>query len=197
MSKHRSTAKSRERMKRADESARKKLTAEPHPMPGFCRGQFDEVEASLDDPYLGLRDFPTPISDALLELSWDIGKCALSDERVFGDLSKDQQLQFTSWLNYAAEQGFAIALYRYAKHLRAVPELAAWNHTRHEGGDKGRKVQQTKKANRIASIQAMLNSGMEPAAIAADLKCSLATVYRALKPATSKPRTASTRSRKR
>lgn len=95
----------------------------------------------------------------------------------------------------AAESGFWLALQRYSKHLRGSREAMAFLRARAAGADKGRAVQQRDKASRSQRIQAMFNSGMEPPAIAADLQCSISTVYRALQCAGKKTGKASTQRR--
>lgn len=105
--------------------------------------------------------------------------------------------QIVENLREAIRTGFVLALARYHRELKSNKEAASILANRTVGLDRGRNTQQRKKADRIGRIQSMFNSGMEPSAIAAKEPCSIATVYRALKPATSKPRKPSKRSRKR
>ncbi len=171
-------------------SKRRKQTtnaSDGHVMPGFTRGNWIEVMDVIDDAQLGRHDFPPKINAAIQAFAFDAKRFALRDRKALRTLDHEQQLDFGAMLLYAAHMGFAMALYRYADVLRHVPELSRWREYRLLAGDRGRESQQREKAARIARIHAMLNNGMEPVAIAADLKCSLATVYRALKPATSKP----------
>ena len=181
-------------------SKRRKQTtnaSDGHVMPGFARGNLIEVMDVIDDPQLGRHDFPPKISAALKAFAHDAMRFALQSREPLQSLNREQRLDFGGMLSYATEMGFAMALYRYAGELRHVPELSRWRESRLRAGDRGRESQQREKSDRINRIQSMLNSGMEPAAIAADLKCSLATVYRALKPATSKPSKAPKKPRRR
>lgn len=105
--------------------------------------------------------------------------------------------ELTLNMREAVRVGFIIALARYQRELKANGEAMGILTARIAGAERGRKSQQRSKSDRIAQIQYMVNSGMDPAAIAADLKCSLATVYRALKPATSKASKAPKKPRRR
>lgn len=166
--------------------------------PGFDRGQFAEVTALMNSADLsnGPATLPVKVNEAVLQLVNDT-VTLIPHMPELGLLSERGLSWIAGMLHYCTSQGFSMALYRYADELQAVPELSAWNKKRAAGAERGRVVQQTKKADRIARIQSMLNSGMEPNAIAAQLGCSISTVYRALEPANSKPRKASKRSRKR
>lgn len=102
-------------------------------------------------------------------------------------VSADDSEYLHSVIRCAAKVGFLIALNRYSTELQAVPELATWHGKRKAGVIKGHETQTRKKSERHARIESMLAQGIEPKEIARQEKCSIATVYRALTPATSKP----------
>lgn len=92
------------------------------------------------------------------------------------------------------ERGFRLAVERYAKQLRNVPELATWRRKRAQGGTKGRASQTAAKLRRAPQAQAMLSEGHDVPEIAKRLGCSISTVYRALNTAaTSQTKVARTR----
>lgn len=95
--------------------------------------------------------------------------------------------QLVADLRSAIRVGFALALVRYARELRANKEAMAILNARVTGGSKGRQSQSRAKADRADRIRLMLNQGIEPRDIARDVGCSISTVYRALTPTTSKP----------
>lgn len=97
----------------------------------------------------------------------------------------------------AVKAGFVLALARYSRELKANKEAMSIVGARADGGDKGRKAQARKKADRAVEIKTLFSQGIEPKDIAREKKCSLATVYRALGPTAEKPSTASRRSRQR
>ena len=80
----------------------------------------------------------------------------------------------------AVEEGFRLAVERYAVQLKRVPELAAWHKKRAQGADKGRASQSVAKLKRSSQAQAMLNAGCDVGEIAKALQCSISTVYRAM-----------------
>ena len=96
----------------------------------------------------------------------------------------------SEFLEGAVLAGFSFALRRYQAQLKAVPELREWHEKRDAAGAKGRATQTNTATSRAARAQSMLNSGMEVAAIAKELRCSVPTVYRYLNtaPKPSKPR---------
>jgi DNA-binding CsgD family transcriptional regulator len=167
----------------------------PHPLPGFVRGQFAEVSRLIDDPNLGLTDMPKEVADAIYALTCDVGRCVARDMPELGRLTAKEWPGVYGLLSYCIEQGFALSLYRYANELRHIPEVARWTETRRQAGDKGRATQEQTKATRAARAQSMLNDGIDVAAIARELKCSIQTVYRYLKPAAAKPTLAKPRKR--
>jgi hypothetical protein len=99
---------------------------------------------------------------------------------------------FARWVIVA---GFEFAMHRYEEQLKNVPELAQWHRKRAAGGDKGRLVQNRAKTSRAARAQSLLNDGMDVMGIAAELECSVATVYRYLNDTANKGRKRSHRSR--
>jgi DNA-binding CsgD family transcriptional regulator len=108
---------------------------------------------------------------------------------------KKENAFVTGLVAVAVEEGFRLAIERYANELRSVPELAKWVRSRDAGGDKGRDTQKQTKATRAARAQSMLSDGIDVAAIARELGCSIQTVYRYLKPAAAKPTPAKPRKR--
>lgn len=90
-------------------------------------------------------------------------------------------------LRRAVKAGFLLAVARYGRELKSNREAMAIIEGRRQGSVKGRDTQKQTKANRAARAQAMLNAGIDVAAIARELKCSISTVYRYLKPAAARP----------
>jgi len=97
-------------------------------------------------------------------------------------------------LRSAIKVGFVLALARYGRELKSNAEAMQIIGARVIGGDKGRMTQANRKQKRRSRVQAMLGQGMDVPAIARELKCSIATVYRALNQPTKNP---SRRSQKR
>jgi transcriptional regulator GlxA family with amidase domain len=87
----------------------------------------------------------------------------------------------------AAEAGFRLALERYAKQLKAVPELAAWHRKREAGRTKGHESQSRAREELAARIRttwaSMEAAGDNPTndTVAAACGCSRRTVQRAFK----------------
>lgn len=77
--------------------------------------------------------------------------------------------------------GFDAALSRYAAQLKSVLELARFYTQRREGGDRGRRTQAQRKADRQRDAHRLLAEGHEVEAIGTALGCSLRTVYRLLR----------------
>ena len=86
-------------------------------------------------------------------------------------------------IQQATVSGFRIALTRYARQLKAVPELAAWHQTRAAAGKKGRAKQSTKKQTRQSEATRMIGEGRTEKEIAERFSVNVSTVYRWLKPA--------------
>jgi hypothetical protein len=90
-------------------------------------------------------------------------------------------------IEQATASGFRIALTRYARQLKAVPELAAWHRTRAAAGKKGRATQSTKKQTRQSEATRMIGQGLTEKEIAERFSVNVSTVYRWLKPAPKSP----------
>ncbi len=126
-----------------------------------------------------------------------------ADAYMFPDgATDDQRMRFALALEASYSRGFYLALARYRDDLRGNSEAMMFLKRRATGAAKGRATQKQTKATRAARAQSMLNDGIDVAAIARELGCSIQTVYRYLKPAAAKatpakPRKRSARSRPR
>jgi hypothetical protein len=120
---------------------------------------------------------------------WDYFK--RYDFRAQGSQGVMQENEFIRDLvEEAIEDGFRLALVRYATQLKHVPELAAWRKKRKQGGDRGREGSTRKKVDLAQRIRdkwaAMEAAGENPtnASVSAAIKqeCgrgSIRTVQRA------------------
>jgi hypothetical protein len=176
---------------KASTGSKKAGRRDTHMMPGFSRGRLAEVlDVLANDSELGAVNLPAPINGELIRWATDAARFALRNSFAKCDLSQDERLSVYGLMAYAAEAGFSMALYRYAKELRDVPELAAWQRKRTVGGDLGRKTasqRREQKAQRIREKWAAMERAGErvtnDAVVAAlkheGVKVSLRTVQRA------------------
>jgi DNA-binding CsgD family transcriptional regulator len=162
----------------------------------FPKGSADELSSSTlaAASRLEAESFPQPVREFLAEVGSYYELC-IADGIGNYDLSDDDREWLMSVARGAVEAGFALALHRYSQHLGLVPELNRWRANRSAGAAKGRAAQEQTKATRAARAQSMLNDGIDVAAIARELGCSIQTVYRYLKPAAAKPTPAKPRKR--
>jgi len=163
--------------------SRQKRAVQSRVMPGFERGNAIEVLGVIDDPQLGQNDFPQKVNTAINCFANDAYRFAVKDCEPLRSLDREQRVVFAGMLAYATHMGFAMAVYRYAKDLKHVPELATWHHRRNDGGDLGRKTQSNRSQDRRSRVRAMLDQGIEVPEIAKALGCSASTVYRLSQPA--------------
>jgi hypothetical protein len=106
---------------------------------------------------------------------WDSFKGYGPRKQLSGEV-KDENEFITDLVMQAAEDGFRLALARYAPQLKHVPELAAWRQERKKGGDKGREGGTRKRVDLAQRIRdkwaAMEAAGENPtnASVAAAIK---------------------------
>jgi hypothetical protein len=118
--------------------------------------------------------------------------------RFFGGSPTPAQLQLLRHAMEASYQrGYYLAILRYEDELKHVPELETWHRQRHEGGIRGRITQASRKQDRQAKVQAMLDQGMDVPEITKALGCSVATVYRLMQPAKPTPAKPAKKARRR
>jgi len=177
--------------------SRQKRAVQSRVMPWFERGNTREVLGVIDDPQLGRNDLPSKVNAAINSFANDAYRFAVQDREPLRSLDREQRLEFAGMLAYAAHIGFAMAVYRYAKDLKHVPELASWHHKRNDGGDRGRKTQSSRSQDRRSRVRAMLDQGIEVPEIAKALGCSASTVYRLSQPAGSTAAKPAKKSRRR
>jgi hypothetical protein len=141
-----------------------------------------EIIHAVTDAAKRVRGEPGPTA-------WDMFK-GYGSRQQLSSVVKDENEFITDLVMRAAEQGFRLALARYASQLKRVPELAAWRKERKQGGDKGREGATRKKVDLAQRIRdkwaAMTAAGENPtnATVAAAIKQeygrgSIRTVQRA------------------
>jgi hypothetical protein len=129
------------------------------------------------------------VTGAVSITAWDIFKHYDWQQQISSAV-KDENEFIKALVMRAAEEGFRLALARYASQLKRVPELAAWRKERKQGGDKGREGATRKKVDLAQRIRdkwaAMTAAGENPtnATVAAAIKQeygrgSIRTVQRA------------------
>lgn len=176
----------------------------PEPPP---RSQ-DEVDADVMRAASSAADrLPPEIVDAVQAIvrritrypgptKWD----SFKDYDVPTQLSeevKDENEFITNLITQAADEGFRLALERYAKQLSRVPELASWHRTRKDAGDKGRKTQTSVKEDKAQRAREMFANGADIADIAREIGRSEPTVYKYLQQGTHGKPSKASRSRRR
>lgn len=97
------------------------------------------------------------------------------------------RLEVARMMRSAVREGYLAAMMEYGAEIQQSHEASVEYDKREQAGNKGRQKQAHKKSDRSARIQSLLAQGIEPKDIARAIPCSLATVYRALTPAISKP----------
>jgi hypothetical protein len=164
---------------------------QPPAMPGFIRGALSEIMAAVRDhesPFIE-QDLPPCVCESVTEWTEDMLRFCRTRRESLGDLDRRQWTEIGAMVMYAAEAGFAMALYRYAEELKQVPELTAWQKKRVAGGDKGRQTAAEKRRRRAQHIRdtwrRMEAAGENPTneKVADAEGCSVSTVIRAFKPA--------------
>ena len=129
------------------------------------------------------------VTGAVSFTAWDIFKDYDRRQRISSAV-KDENEFIKALVMRAAEEGFRLALARYASQLKHVPELVAWRKERKQGGDKGRQGGTRNKVDLAQRIRdkwaAMEAAGENPtnASVAAAIKQeygrgSIRTVQRA------------------
>lgn len=172
----------------------------PQPSPGFVRGTFAEVASLVDGRTLGVDPpyLPTDVNIAVNDMVVDTLKLLAPVMPKLARVGPDGLEQLVGLTFYAASQGFAMALYRYADELKRVPELKKWHSRRDDGINKGHATQSQAREARYQRIRdkwaAMEKAGERvtnetvAAAIRQDgeEKCSARTVQRAFATLTAK-----------
>lgn len=178
-------------------SKRKSKSKAAETTPGFVRGRFAEVATLVTGSDLGAKppELPKDVNDAVVAMVVDTLKLVGPLLPKLRRVELDGLHELVSLAHYAAAQGFALALYRYADELKRVPELAAWHRKRRDALGKGHATQtqaREAKYQRIREKWAELESAGQPCtydAVAAACGCSRATVDRAINHrATKRPR---------
>lgn len=120
--------------------------------------------------------------------AWDFFQGRRDCREVFRDPTARAENDFIAGLiQEAVELGFRRAIERYADQLRGVPELAAWQRQRTDGGDRGRVTLSQKAKQRAQLIRdtwaTMEAAGQRPTnqSVAAAVGCGVSTVIRAFK----------------
>jgi hypothetical protein len=161
-------------------------------LPAPASRSADEVDADVMRAASGTGDkLPSEIMAAVTSAKnrvfgqtsptkWDYFKGY--DFRAWESHSVTQENEFIRDLVMAGiDEGFRLAIERYAVQLKHVPELAAWRKKRKRGGDIGRENQIRAKEDNARKAQTMLAQGADIADIAREIGRSVPTVYRLLK----------------
>jgi hypothetical protein len=159
-------------------------------MPGFIRGALAEVMGVVRDPGTPFteQELPASVQASVMEWTMDMLRFCKARSEGLGGLNRKQWTEIGAMVTYAAEAGFAMALYRYAQELKRVPELTDWQSKRDAGLNKGRHGSIEKSRQRAQRIRDawhdMEAAGEKPTneKVASVVGCSVSTVVRAFRP---------------